>query len=146
MFLLDTNVWMQTLLERDTSGAIRELLATVPPRLIFITIYSAHSVGVILGRYGTVEVYRSFVRGALVESGVGIIDIPVPKLSLVVDACRAHRLDFDDAYQLSPPKFTVLSSSASTPTSTARPTAGSRPPRHCSCSRKNPNHDRNRNL
>ncbi|MFZ5897593.1 MAG: hypothetical protein ACOYU7_00150 [Bacillota bacterium] len=50
MYLVDTNIWLERLLDQAKSQEVGEFLDSVPSELLFITDFSFHSVGVVLGR------------------------------------------------------------------------------------------------
>ncbi len=52
MFLVDTNIWLELLLEQERAGEVRRFLDALPSDQLAISHFSLHSIGVILGRYG----------------------------------------------------------------------------------------------
>jgi hypothetical protein len=48
MYLIDTNVWLERLLDQSKSEEVRKFLDDTPSEHLFITDFSFHSIGVIL--------------------------------------------------------------------------------------------------
>jgi len=62
MYLLDTNIWLERLLDQGRSGEVDRFLSSVPSEQLFITDFSLHSIGVILGRLGCMPTFCNFIR------------------------------------------------------------------------------------
>lgn len=45
IFLLDTNIWLERLLEQEKSDEVNEFLRTIPSENISISDFSLHSIG-----------------------------------------------------------------------------------------------------
>jgi predicted nucleic acid-binding protein len=99
VFLIDTNCWIQLVRQRTQMGEVQALLAAVPTARLFVTIYSVHSIGIIMHRYGALSSYADFLNQTGIGTTLHTVDVPLSQLSRVADASAAHRLDFDDAYQ-----------------------------------------------
>lgn len=99
-FLLDTNVFLELLLDREKSGDVRRLFATLEPETYAISDFSLHSIGVILARMDRHDLLLEFIDDMIVETGMRVVGIPSSHLGEVVTAILRYRLDFDDAYQL----------------------------------------------
>lgn len=99
-FLLDTNVFLELLLEREKAGDVRRLFATLEPDAYAISDFSLHSIGVILTRMDRHDLLLEFIDDMIVETGMRVVGIPSSYLPEVVTAILRYRLDFDDAYQL----------------------------------------------
>ena len=50
MYLVDTNVWLERLLDQEKSESVGEFLDIVPSEKLFISDFAFHSIGVILSR------------------------------------------------------------------------------------------------
>jgi predicted nucleic acid-binding protein len=96
MFLVDTNVFLEILLNQDKGEKCKRFLNT-NINSIFISDFSLHSIGVILLRQKKTEIYRKFVADIL--SHVQLLSLPLSSYPKVVDIYDAHKLDFDDSYQ-----------------------------------------------
>jgi len=99
MFLLDTNIWLELLLDQDRAGEVRRLLEAEEGRQFALTDFSLYSLGIILTRLKKDSVFSDFVSDALEESGIGLIRLDTEALKQIPVVRRKFRLDFDDAYQ-----------------------------------------------
>ena len=99
MYLVDTNLWLERLLDQVRSEEVGRFLERVEPERLFITDFSFHSIGVVLDRLQRTDVLLHFVRDVFVEGGVTLIHLEPDDTSHIVDVISATKLDFDDAYQ-----------------------------------------------
>ena len=99
MFLLDTNIFLEILLEQEKAQEAKDLLTTIPPSRLSITDFSVHSLGVFLFRRNQHEIYERFVEDAILNTGMAVLRINAEDIPILVDVSRRFRLDFDDAYQ-----------------------------------------------
>lgn len=99
MYLVDTNVWLERLLEQERSEEAGRFLAQVPSERLCITDFTFHSIGVILSRLNRTEVLLQFVRDVFIEGAVSLVGLLPENMETVVNTMQQFRLDFDDAYQ-----------------------------------------------
>ncbi|MEM3484217.1 MAG: PIN domain-containing protein [Candidatus Methanomethyliaceae archaeon] len=99
MYLIDTNVWLERLLDQERSEEVGHFLARVPSERLFITDFTLHSIGVVLSRLNRNDALLRFVRDAFVEGAVSLIHLAPEAMELIVEAMQRFKLDFDDAYQ-----------------------------------------------
>jgi predicted nucleic acid-binding protein len=99
MYLLDTNIWLERLLDQARADEVRRLLAIVSSEQLLLSHFSLHSIGVILGRYGERETLQQFTQDLFVDGLVQLATVPPTDFAQITAAMAAHRLDFDDAYQ-----------------------------------------------
>lgn len=98
-FLLDTNVWLERLLDQEKSSVVKKLLDTVPPDFLFISDFTLHSIGVILFRLGKASLFRDFITDLFDRGNIKQLSLnPADQIDLIELSIK-HRLDFDDAYQ-----------------------------------------------
>ena len=95
MFLADTNIFLEILLKRDKKERCKKFLDDNIINLS-MTDFSLHSVGVILFRYGKVDVFLKFAED--VALNVKLLSLPIESYREVVSASKSFNLDFDDAY------------------------------------------------
>lgn len=50
MYLVDTNIWLERLLDQEKSEEVGRFLAKTPTNRLIISDFSLHSIGVILDR------------------------------------------------------------------------------------------------
>jgi len=99
MYLLDTNIWLERLLNQEKSTIVIRLLDSLRSDQITITDFGLHSICVILGRHQRFELLKKFLADAFDSDGINVVSLSQTDLNAVVEACVRYRLDFDDAYQ-----------------------------------------------
>jgi len=99
MYLLDTNIWLERLLDQDQSAVVGQLLDKLPTTQIVLSDFSLHSIGVILHRLGDRALFRVFVQDVLIDGAIRVATLPPTALERVTWASEQYNLDFDDAYQ-----------------------------------------------
>lgn len=98
-FLLDTNIWLERLLEQAKSKEVKKFLDQIPLEQIFISDFTLHSIGVILFRLDRPNVLREFLEDVFQDGLVKVLSLnPLDQLDLI-DLRGRLQLDFDDAYQ-----------------------------------------------
>ena len=98
-FLLDTNCWMEVIRGRPNAADVQALLADVPDIRLALSDFSLHSVGVVMRRKGIVGQFSTFIADVDIGVAVDVVTLGTDDMRRVADACVAHGLDFDDAYQ-----------------------------------------------
>jgi len=99
MYLVDTNVWLERLLNQDKSDEVGEFLKQVSASELSVTDFTFHSICVVLTRLGRSDILLDFVQDVFVESAVNLVSIRPEQTHAVIDEIKKYRLDFDDAYQ-----------------------------------------------
>jgi uncharacterized protein len=95
--LVDTNVFLELLLEQAKAKEARDFLNKTNEHQLFVSNYALHSIGLILLRRKQAEMFRQFLSDA--ETGMTMVSLAIEELKEVVDAAANFNLDFDDAYQ-----------------------------------------------
>jgi predicted nucleic acid-binding protein len=99
MYLLDTNIWLERLLNQAHSDEVGLLLGEVPSGQLLMTDFSLRSVGVILHRLDRRQAFVRFVQDLFVDGSVGLLALRPEDLQRLTAVAEAFDLDFDDAYQ-----------------------------------------------
>jgi len=99
MYLIDTNVWLERLLDQVRSEEVGHFLDHTPSERLFITDFAFHSIGVVMSRLNQVEALLRFVKDAFIDGAVGLIHLEPGDTERLVRAIEQFDLDFDDAYQ-----------------------------------------------
>jgi len=99
MYLIDTNIWLERLLDQDRGNEVGLLLASIPATNLLVTDFTFHSIGVILSRLGQKDAFLLFVQDVFIDHGVGLISLEPTQMHRVMDVMTQFALDFDDAYQ-----------------------------------------------
>jgi predicted nucleic acid-binding protein len=99
MYLVDTNIWLERLLDQERSEDVGRFLIQTPSNLLFMTDFTFHSIGIVLSRLNRTDVLLQFVRDAFIEGDVSIVHLGPEDIATVVETMQKFGLDFDDAYQ-----------------------------------------------
>jgi predicted nucleic acid-binding protein len=99
LYLIDTNIWLERLLNQEKSEEVRRFLDSVPSENLYITDFTLHSIGVILHRLKKLNVLIKFVQDIFINGKVNLVHLGAIDMLRVVDVMKDFNLDFDDAYQ-----------------------------------------------
>ena len=99
MYLVDTNVWLERLLDQERSWEVSQFLNEISSDQLFITDFSFHSIGIVLNRLNHVDAFLQFIRDAFIDGDVSIARLRPEDMARLVDTMQRFNLDFDDAYQ-----------------------------------------------
>ena len=100
-YLVDTNVWLERLLDQEKSDIASEFLNSTPTDSLFVSDFSIHSIGVILSRLKKYEVLKKFITDLFINGQIELLILDSIDLLDVIDNIKKHKLDFDDSYQFS---------------------------------------------
>ena len=100
MYLVDTNIFLEALLEQHKAQEVRSLFQKIDLEKMFITDLSLHSMGIILFGLGKFELFSSFLDDMIVD-GIEILSLQSVELKSLPGIAQSFNLDFDDAYQYS---------------------------------------------
>jgi predicted nucleic acid-binding protein len=99
VYLLDTNVWLERLLDQQSSEEAGRFLDRTPPEHLYLTDFSPHSIGLILTRLNQAQTLINFIQDIFLEGAVGLVRLEPVDLTILVNIMARYKLDFDDAYQ-----------------------------------------------
>jgi hypothetical protein len=99
MYLIDTNIWLERMLNQEYAENVRLFLDQHPSDQLLITDFSFHSIGVVLCRLGHKEVFSLFVRDVLIDGAVSLVALNPDDMPFLIQVMDTFNLDFDDAYQ-----------------------------------------------
>jgi predicted nucleic acid-binding protein len=99
MYLIDTNVWLERLLDQERSEEVGAFLHAIPSNQLFITDFAFHSIALILVRLNQTEGLRKFVRDIFIEGAVTLLHSNPNDIESILVTIKSFDLDFDDAYQ-----------------------------------------------
>ena len=105
MYLLDTNIFLEILLDQGKSDACKSFLNKYIDK-IFISDFSLHSIGVILFRYNKREIFTDFVQDVITK--IKVLNLPSTEYRYISKGLTAYNLDFDDSYQYRVAKYYEL--------------------------------------
>lgn len=99
MYLLDTNIWLEVLLEQEKENQVHEFLSQTESSYLNITDFTIFSIGIILSKLEEFEILDKFYRDVVYHSAVNIIRLTSPEILKLIDIQEKYGLDFDDSYQ-----------------------------------------------
>lgn len=99
MYLADTNIFLELLLNRKNAASVHEFLIKTDPALIGITDFSLHSIGVLLFREHQYDLFTRFMADVLGEGDIRILSLNQDEVAGLQAIARKFQIDFDDAYQ-----------------------------------------------
>ena len=99
MYLLDTNIWLERLLDQARAAEVKQLLDALDSSELALSDFSFHSICVILSRSGKFPVLDQFILDLFILGQVSLLRISPGNTCAVTVAMQTQRLDFDDAYQ-----------------------------------------------
>jgi predicted nucleic acid-binding protein len=99
MFLVDTNIWLERLLDQARSDEVGRFLDVTPSDRLFISDFSFHSIGIIMMRMNQADQFLNFVRDVFIDAGVGLVCLKPEATRRIIEVAERFSLDFDDAYQ-----------------------------------------------
>jgi len=99
VFLVDTNVWLELLLQQERSSQVERFFETIEAAQFAISEFSMYSIGIILTRLKKDDVFHDFLSDTIEDSGVAVLRLGVRGLKQALELRREFHFDFDDAYQ-----------------------------------------------
>ena len=88
MYLVDTNIWLERLLEQERSE-----------EKLFITNFSFHSISIILTKLRKFKILTTFIHDVFIKGEVSLISLAPKDVLEIIPVMDKFKLDFDDAYQ-----------------------------------------------
>jgi predicted nucleic acid-binding protein len=98
-YLVDTNVWLERLLDQEKSDIASKFLNSTSIDSLFVSDFSIHSIGVILSRLKKFEVFEKFLNDLFVNGQIELLSLYSVDLLDVIENIKKHKFDFDDSYQ-----------------------------------------------
>lgn len=99
MYLLDTNILLELLLDQEGSDEVERFISISGQEDLFLTDFALHSIGVILIRNELYDLLSSLIDDIHSSGRIQIVSLELNDFPHIVSAVRQYRLDFDDAYQ-----------------------------------------------
>jgi uncharacterized protein len=99
MYLVDTNVWLELLLEQERANEVLQFLQSVETYQLSITEFALNSIGLITTRLGKGDIFEAFIGDIIEDATVQRICLSAHDLKRIISTMHRFHLDFDDAYQ-----------------------------------------------
>jgi len=100
-YLIDTNIWLERLLDQEKSETVSLFLDQIPLENVFVSDFSVHSIGVILSRSKKFDVFSNFLNDLFLNAQIEQLSLSPGELMHVISNMQEFNLDFDDSYQFS---------------------------------------------
>ncbi len=97
-YLLDTNIFLEVLLNQDSAEACKDFINKNQSTSV-ISDFTLHSIGVILFRFKKHEIFNLFITE--ITSSISIYTLPFDNYKMLSEHNSELNLDFDDSYQYS---------------------------------------------
>jgi predicted nucleic acid-binding protein len=98
-YLVDTNVWLERLLDQEKSDIASKFFDSSPIDSLFVSDFSIHSIGVILSRLKKYDVLEKFLNDLFINGQIDLLSLYSVDLLDVIENIKKFKLDFDDSYQ-----------------------------------------------
>jgi uncharacterized protein len=98
-YLVDTNVWLERLLDQEKSIIASKFFDIIPTDSIFVSDFSIHSIGVILSRLKKYDIFKKIISDLFLNGQIELLSLNSSELLDVIENIQKFKLDFDDAYQ-----------------------------------------------
>ena len=99
MYLIDTNIWLERLLDQQQSDIVGQFLSNIPSAQLAITNFTLHSIALALTRRQLYSPFENFLQDVFVEGEVGLLTLSPQEIPTVLATIQSQSLDYDDAYQ-----------------------------------------------
>jgi hypothetical protein len=99
MYLLDTNIILELLLDQEQADEVEQLLRSTPPESFHLSEFALYSLGIVLLRRKMYDTFLQSVEDLLVTGGIRLVRLVVEDMQDIVHTAQRFNLDFDDAYQ-----------------------------------------------
>jgi len=99
MYLIDTNIWLERLLDQEQSQDVGLFLDSFPSEQLLMTDFTLHSIGIVLNRLDQEVASLRFVEDVFIDGAVTLVSVQPSGMKRLVDTIREFGLDFHDAYQ-----------------------------------------------
>lgn len=101
MYLLDTNILLEFLLNQKKADEVERLLREIPQESLSVSDFSLGSIGVILFRREMHSLFLKAVDDLFLSGGLRLIRLDIIDMPKVLACSKRFGLDYDDSYQYS---------------------------------------------
>ena len=97
-YLVDTNIFLELLLEQEKKEEVRQFLRTIPSDILCMSDFSLYSMGIILFKLEKANLFNAFVEDIVID-GVTVLSLTYDDILGLYNIAKQYNLDFDDSYQ-----------------------------------------------
>ncbi len=94
MYLVDTNVWLERLLDQKESAAVKNFLNKIFSELLFITDFSFHSISLIMIKLGQRKDLLCFIQDVFIDGEVNLVHLLPEDTKQIIQVIGKFNLDF----------------------------------------------------
>ena len=99
MYLLDTNIILELLLDQERAEEVERFLRDTPPGQLYLSEFALYSLGIILFRNREHDAFLRIVQDLLATNRIHLVRLGEVQMQSIARAAQRFNLDFDDAYQ-----------------------------------------------
>jgi predicted nucleic acid-binding protein len=99
MYLLDTNIFLELLLDQDKADEVEQFLRASSNEKLHISELSLYSIGIVLFHRKLFETFKQFLDDLIVTGGTRLLRLSTQDMEIIPTVAQQFGLDFDDAYQ-----------------------------------------------
>jgi len=99
MYLLDTCILLEYLLDQDKADEVEKLLLRASGIPMCVTEFTLYSIGINMLRQKLADRFLEFVGDVLVTGRLRLLRLGPPDMAAIAESARRFGFDFDDAYQ-----------------------------------------------
>jgi predicted nucleic acid-binding protein len=99
LYLLDTCILLEYLLDQAKADEVEKLLGSTLAASLSITEFTLYSIGINMLRRRLSDRFLEFVDDLLVVGHIRLLRLRPEDMPMVAGIAQRHNLDFDDAYQ-----------------------------------------------
>jgi len=100
MYLVDTNIWIERLLNHRRSEEVGEFLAQTYSRELFVTDLCLHALAFIMIRFEKKQEFIAFLNDLFDNGKITVVSLTPMEIKSVINLMDNHNLDYEDAYML----------------------------------------------
>ena len=99
MYLLDTNIILELLLDQDHADQVAAFLNQAAPDSLHISEFFLYSLRVILLRLKRFDLFLRSVKDLFLSEVIALLRLGVEDMAKIGEIAQTFGLDFDDSYQ-----------------------------------------------
>jgi len=99
VYLVDTNVWLERLLDQTKSEEVGRFLDHISSDRFFVTDFAFHSIAVIMDRLKQIDAFLRFVQDGFIDGAISLIRLEPEDTHRITSVIKQFNMDFDNAYQ-----------------------------------------------
>ena len=90
MYLVDTNIWLERLLDQAGSEEVGQFLQRVSNDRLYLSDFTLHSIGIILLKLDEAATFARFVQDVLIDGVVRLVALQPEDMTNVTDAAERN--------------------------------------------------------